>query len=81
MTPEGWDEVDGALERTFELPSFPEALAFVTRVGELAEARDHHPDIAIHYKRVTLRWWTHTAGGVTDKDRELAAESARLASA
>ena len=69
---EGWTEVDGALERTFELPSFLEALEFVNRVGALAEAEDHHPDIAISYRKVTLRWWTHTAGGITDRDRELA---------
>ena len=59
---EDWSEVDGALERTFELPSFVEALAFVNRLGELAEAEDHHPDIAISYRNVTVRWWTHTAG-------------------
>jgi 4a-hydroxytetrahydrobiopterin dehydratase len=76
---EGWNEVDNALERTFELESFPEALAFVNRVGELAEAENHHPDIRIDYKNVTLRWWTHTAGGITDRDRELAARSAELA--
>jgi 4a-hydroxytetrahydrobiopterin dehydratase len=79
VTPEGWAEVDGALERTFELPSFVQALAFVNRVGELAEAEDHHPDIAISYRKVTLRWWTHTAGGITDRDRDLAAKSAALA--
>lgn len=79
MTPTGWAEVDGALERTFELPSFPEAIAFVNRIADLAEAEDHHPDIAIHYRRVTLRWWTHTAGGITDRDRELAAASSALA--
>jgi 4a-hydroxytetrahydrobiopterin dehydratase len=79
MTPEGWIEVDGALERTFELPTFAEAIAFVNRVAELAEAENHHPDIAVSYRRVTLRWWTHTAGGVTDRDRELAAASAALA--
>ncbi|HEU5491728.1 MAG TPA: 4a-hydroxytetrahydrobiopterin dehydratase [Gaiellaceae bacterium] len=78
MTPEGWTEVDDALERTFELENFVAALAFVNRVGELAEAEGHHPDIAIHYNRVTLRWWTHTAGGVTDRDRELAEKSGRL---
>ena len=78
MTPENWTEVDKALERTFELENFVEALAFVNRVGELAEAEDHHPDIAIHYNRVTLRWWTHTAGGVTDRDRELAEKSGGL---
>jgi len=80
VNPEGWSEVDGALERTFELSSFAEALGFVNRVADLAEAENHHPDIAIHYRRVTLRWWTHTAGGVTDRDRALAAASARLAS-
>jgi 4a-hydroxytetrahydrobiopterin dehydratase len=78
MTPEGWTEVDDALERTFELENFVDALAFVNRVGELAEAEGHHPDIAIHYNRVTLRWWTHTAGGVTERDRELAEKSGRL---
>ena len=78
MIPEGWTEVDDALERTFELENFVAALAFVNRVGELAEAESHHPDIAIHYNRVTLRWWTHTAGGVTDRDRELAEKSGRL---
>ncbi|HUG63709.1 MAG TPA: 4a-hydroxytetrahydrobiopterin dehydratase [Gaiellaceae bacterium] len=80
VTPEGWTEVDDALERTFELPSFVEALAFVNRVGELAEAQNHHPDIAIHYRNVTLRWWTHTAGGITDRDRDLAEKSGRLSS-
>jgi 4a-hydroxytetrahydrobiopterin dehydratase len=78
MTLEGWTDVDDALERTFEHENFVEALAFVNRVGELAEAEGHHPDIAIHYNRVTLRWWTHTAGGVTDRDRELAEKSGSL---
>lgn len=77
--PDGWNEVDDALERTFEFDDFRASLAFVNRVGELAESEDHHPDIAIHYSKVTLRWWTHTAGGITDRDRELAARSSALA--
>ena len=76
--PDGWDEVDGALQREFQLPSFMEAIGFVDRVAELAEAENHHPDIAIHYDKVTLRWWTHTAGGITDRDRDLAEKSSRL---
>jgi 4a-hydroxytetrahydrobiopterin dehydratase len=76
--PEGWSEVDDALERTFEFQNFVEALAFVNRVGQLAEAENHHPDIAIHYSKVTLRWWTHSAGGITDRDRELAVLSSEL---
>jgi 4a-hydroxytetrahydrobiopterin dehydratase len=75
---EGWSEVDKALERTFSFESFPDAIAFVDRVAELAEAEDHHPDIAIHYRDVTLRWWTHTADGITDRDRELAAKTGAL---
>jgi 4a-hydroxytetrahydrobiopterin dehydratase len=77
--PDGWEEVDGALERTFTYGDFQGALAFVNRVGELAESENHHPDIAIHYNRVTLRWWTHTAGGITDRDRELAGKVSGLA--
>ena len=77
--PEGWSEVGDALERTFEFGSFANALAFVNRVGDLAERENHHPDIAIHYNRVTLRWWTHTAGGITDRDRQLAEQSSELA--
>jgi 4a-hydroxytetrahydrobiopterin dehydratase len=78
MTPTGWEEVDGALERTFELDSFIDALDFVNRLGALAEAEDHHPDITISYRKVTVRWWTHTAGGITDRDRDLAAKTNEL---
>jgi len=78
MATEGWTEVDGALQRTFELPSFVAALDFVNRVGALAEAEDHHPDIAISYRTVTIRWWTHTAGGVTERDRKLAEKTSEL---
>ncbi|HEX4518251.1 MAG TPA: 4a-hydroxytetrahydrobiopterin dehydratase [Gaiellaceae bacterium] len=77
--PDGWAEVDGALERTFRLESFPAAIAFVTRVAGLAEAENHHPDIAISYRDVTLRWRTHSAEAITDRDRELASASAALA--
>ena len=49
--PADWEVVDGALEREFELPSFPEAIAFVNRVAELAEHENHHPDIGVSYKR------------------------------
>ena len=73
-----WQEVDGALERTFEFPSFPEAIGFVNRVAELAERENHPPDIAVSYKKVTLRWTTHSAGGITERDRELADKSAEL---
>ena len=77
-TPEGWSEVDDELEREFKFDDFLQAIAFVNKVAELAQSENHHPDIEIHYNRVILRWWTHTAGGVTDRDRELAARSVAL---
>ena len=73
-----WREVNGALEQTFELETFPDAVAFVNRVAELAEGENHHPDIAISYRNVTLRWTTHSAGGITDRDRELAGRTDSL---
>jgi 4a-hydroxytetrahydrobiopterin dehydratase len=74
-----WNETGGALEREFVFDGFPQAIAFVNRVAELAESENHHPDISISYKRVTLRWTTHSAGGITERDRELAARSDTLA--
>jgi 4a-hydroxytetrahydrobiopterin dehydratase len=72
---EAWRVVGGALERTYELGSFQEAIGFVNRIATLAEAENHHPDISISYRTVTLRWTTHSAGGITDRDHELAARS------
>ncbi len=74
-----WTEVDGALQRELEFDSFPSAIAFVDRLAEVAEAENHHPDIDIRYRRVLVRWSTHSAGGITDRDRELAARTDELA--
>jgi 4a-hydroxytetrahydrobiopterin dehydratase len=76
--PEGWSEVDGALQREFRFRDFAEALAFVNRVGALAEAADHHPDVAIHWNLVTLRWWTHVKNAITDRDVEMAQRTGEL---
>jgi 4a-hydroxytetrahydrobiopterin dehydratase len=78
-TPDGWHEEDGALVREFELESFPAAIEFVRRLADLAESEDHHPDIDIRYRRVVVRFTTHSAGGVTDRDRELAGRTSSLA--
>jgi 4a-hydroxytetrahydrobiopterin dehydratase len=77
--PVGWEEVDGALERRFRFHDFDEALAFVNRVGEAAEAANHHPDVFIHWNEVTLRWWTHAAGAITEQDVRMAERSSELA--
>jgi 4a-hydroxytetrahydrobiopterin dehydratase len=73
-----WPEVDGALDKELEFESFPAAIAFVDRLAELAESENHHPDIDIRYRRVRVRWSTHSAGGVTDRDRELASRTDTL---
>jgi 4a-hydroxytetrahydrobiopterin dehydratase len=67
-----WEEIDGALEREFRFADFAEALAFVNRVGEAAEQANHHPDVEIRWNRVKLRWWTHAANAITERDHELA---------
>lgn len=68
-----WREGDDALVREVELADFAEAFAFVTRVALIAQARDHHPDIAISWNKVTLTLSSHDVGGkVTERDRGLA---------
>ncbi len=63
-----WDRSATSLTRTITFPSFPDAVAFVTRLGFYAESVDHHPDIQISYKKVTVTWTTHDTGGITEKD-------------
>lgn len=64
----GWSAEGNAIVRKFTFGSFPDAIAFVTRLAFEAEAADHHPDLFINYKRVTVTWSTHSDGGVTEKD-------------
>jgi 4a-hydroxytetrahydrobiopterin dehydratase len=68
----GWERQGDEIRCTFVFPDFKAALAFVNRVGALAEAMDHHPDIDIRYSRVTLALTTHDARGLTARDFELA---------
>jgi len=70
----GWRVDDGELRKTYTTPSFVAALALVNRVGGLAEAAGHHPDITINYNRVTFSLVTHDQGGITDKDVAFAAQ-------
>jgi 4a-hydroxytetrahydrobiopterin dehydratase len=75
----GWELAGEAIRRRFTFADFGEAVAFVVRLGFAAEAADHHPDILINYKRVTLTYSTHSAGGLTEKDFAGAEEAARRA--
>lgn len=74
-----WKIESGELVRSFQFKDFLGALGFVNRVGKLAEDAGHHPDIDIRYNRVRLALVTHDAGGLTEKDFELAAGADRLA--
>ncbi|MEH0986452.1 4a-hydroxytetrahydrobiopterin dehydratase [Micromonospora sp. CPCC 205556] len=67
-----WSGDPGGITRTVQLPGFPDAVAVVDRVAVVAEALDHHPDIDIRWRTLTFRCVTHSAGGVTHRDVELA---------
>jgi len=72
----GWQVVDGHhLEKDYHFKNFREALAFTNRVGELAEAQGHHPDIHLSWGRVALTIWTHKVNGLTESDFILAAKA------
>ena len=67
-TLEGWVRAGEAIRKQFTFAGFPQAVAFVGSLVPDAEAADHHPDITINYRRVTLSWSTHSEGGLTMKD-------------
>jgi 4a-hydroxytetrahydrobiopterin dehydratase len=69
----GWVLEDGALARWWSFPGFGEAMDFVNRVARMAEDAGHHPDIDIRYNRVKLSLISHDAGGITDRDGQMAA--------
>ena len=68
----GWEYKSNAISKQFKFKEFMNGIEFVNKVAEIAEAGDHHPDIAINYTRVTFTCSTHSEGGVTDKDLKLA---------
>ena|SRR5215831_13835685 len=68
----GWSRGESWIEKTFTFKNFLRAMSFVNATAFVAESMNHHPDISIHYKTVTLRNWTHAAGGVTEFDFRLA---------
>src|SRR3954462_13656976 len=75
----GWEVVDGHhLEKEYKFKNFRDALAFTNRVGELAEAQGHHPDIYLAWGKVKLTVWTHSVGGLTENDFIFAAKVEKL---
>src|SRR5262245_623795 len=68
----GWSHADGVLRREYATDGWPTTLMLVNAIGFFAEAADHHPDLAVGWGRVGVTLSTHSAGGVTDQDVELA---------
>jgi len=77
----GWTLDGNAIRKQYTFSGFPEAVAFVSRLVPEAEAADHHPDITINYRRVTLSYSTHSEGGLTLKDFTGARAADRLSRA
>lgn len=73
-----WVELNGEIQRTFEFDDFIAAMKFVNSVAEYAERVQHHPDMLIRYNKVTLSVSTHDAGGITQKDFDLADAAGKL---
>lgn len=75
-----WKKVEGIdrLEKEYVFSNFLTALAFTNKVGEMAEQRDHHPDILTSWGRVKLTWYTHAIGGLHRNDFRCAAASDQL---
>jgi 4a-hydroxytetrahydrobiopterin dehydratase len=74
----GWNREGDEIVKTFECGSFADAIAFVVRIGFLAEQADHHPDIDIRWRKVRVALTTHSAHGLTNRDLDLAAEIERV---
>lgn len=75
----GWTLAGDAITRQFTFAGFPDAVAFIVRLGFEAEAADHHPDLLVNYKKVTATYSTHSEGGLTEKDFAGAAAATRIA--
>ncbi len=78
LTTNGENRINALAAHLRKFDSFPLAIEFVDRLAEAAERANHHPDIDIRYRKVTVRWTTHSKGGITDKDREMAELTATL---
>jgi 4a-hydroxytetrahydrobiopterin dehydratase len=74
----GWSREGDAIVKRYTFKAFHDGIRFVDRVAAASDAADHHPDIDIRYTAVTMTLSTHSAGGITKKDLELAAEIDRL---
>ncbi|MDI1268241.1 MAG: 4a-hydroxytetrahydrobiopterin dehydratase [Polaromonas sp.] len=66
--PQGWRLIDGSLEKTFSFKNFHETMGFANAVAFIANAEDHHPDLALSYGKCTVRFNTHDVNGISVSD-------------
>jgi 4a-hydroxytetrahydrobiopterin dehydratase len=71
----GWRLADGAIERRFEFADYHATMSFVNALAHMVHREDHHPDLLVSYNRCTVRFNTHSAGGITDNDLVCAAKA------
>jgi 4a-hydroxytetrahydrobiopterin dehydratase len=76
----GWHVIGDRLRKRFTFADFAGAVAFVNRVGTIADAEDHHPDVALGWGRADVELWTHTVGGLSESDFIVAAKIEQAAS-
>ncbi len=76
---DGWTSTPQGIKKMYQLADFRSVMNFVSRVADLAEEADHHPDIFISYEKVTFTLITHDAGGITQKDFDLASRIEAIA--
>lgn len=65
---EGWTAVDGRIDKTFQLPDHYQVMAFVNAIAWVSHREDHHPELVVGYDTVTVRYSTHTVGGLSEND-------------
>ena len=75
----GWEYANGSIKKTFKTPNFPTTMGFVTAVGGFCQKRNHHPDyILMKFKEVEVSFSTHSAGGITQNDIEIASDLEKI---
>ena len=67
-----WSFSNNKIHKNFSFNTYMDGIAFVNQLAKIAEENNHHPDIIINYKRISIRYWTHTASGVTLADIQMA---------
>ena len=73
-----WKFINNGIEKNFKFLDFTQAVGFIVQVGFIAEKHNHHPELFNVYNKVTIRLTTHDAGGITDKDVDLAKEIEKI---